>query len=72
MNDRSLKDAALNDIAKLPGLSVESVINSRSHVKIRVVTPSGIKLLVVSVTPGDWRAALNNRALLRRWAREGA
>ena len=69
MKSRSLKDAALNDIATIPGLSVETITRSGKHEKIRVATPSGIKLLVVSVTTSDWRAALNNRSILRRWAR---
>lgn len=69
MKTRSLKDAALNDIAAIPGLSVESITRAGSHEKIRVATPSGIKLLVVSVSGSDWRASLNNRSILRRWAR---
>ena len=47
MNYRSLKDAALNDIATLPSLSVEAITRAGNHEKIRVTTPSGIKLLVV-------------------------
>lgn len=72
MKGRSLRDAALNDIAATPGLSVETIIRAGKHEKIRVATPAGIKLLVVSVTASDWRAALNNRSILRRWAREEA
>ena len=72
MKGRSLRDAALNDIATLHNLSVESIVRAGNHEKIRVATPSGIKLLVVSVSGSDWRASLNNRSILRRWAREGA
>lgn len=71
MKGQSLKDAALKDIATIPGLSIETIIRSGKHEKIKVATPAGVRMLVVSVTPSDWRAALNNRALLRRWAREG-
>ena len=70
MKGRSLKDAALNDIATLPGLSVEAITRAGNHEKIKVATPAGIKLLVVSVSGSDWRASLNNRSILRRWARE--
>ena len=69
MKDRSLRDEALKEIATIPGLSVESISRAGNHEKIRVATPSGIKLLVVSVSGSDWRASLNNRSMLRRWAR---
>lgn len=72
MKGRSLRDDVLKDIATIPGLSVETSTRSGKHEKIRVATPSGIKLLVVSVTGSDHRASLNNRSILRRWAREGA
>jgi hypothetical protein len=72
MKGRSLRDDVLKDIATIPGLSVESITRAGNHEKIRVATPSGIKLLVVSVSGSDWRASLNNRSILRRWAREGA
>lgn len=69
MKSRSLRDAALNDIAATPGLSVETITRAGSHEKIKVATPAGTKMLVVSVSASDWRAALNNRSILRRWAR---
>lgn len=72
MKSKPVMDAALKDIATMPGLSVESITRAGNHEKIRVATPSGIKLLVVSVTGSDWRATLNNRSILRRWAREEA
>ena len=72
MKSRSLKDAALNDIAAIPGLYVEAITRAGKHEKIRVATPAGVQMLVVSVTASDWRAALNNRSILRRWAKEGA
>lgn len=72
MKGRSLRDDVLKDIATLPNLSVKSIVRAGNHEKIRVATPSGIKLLVVSVSGSDWRASLNNRAILRRWAKEEA
>ena len=68
MKSRSLKDAALKEIATIPGLSVESITRAGNHEKIWVATPYGIKLLVVSTTGSDWRASLNNRSILRRWS----
>lgn len=38
MKGRSLKDAALNDIAAIPGLSVEAIIRAGNHEKIKVAT----------------------------------
>jgi hypothetical protein len=69
MKNGSVRDAALKDIAAIPGLVAEDVCRAGNHFKIRVATPSGVRTLVVSVTASDWRAALNNRAILRRWAR---
>lgn len=62
-------EAALKDIANIPGLVSQGVSRDKGHFKIRVATPFGVRMLVVSVTASDWRAALNNRAILRRWAR---
>jgi hypothetical protein len=69
MKNRTAKDAALKDIAAIPGLVSQSVSRDGNHFKIRVATPNSVRTLVVSVTASDWRAALNNRAILRRWAR---
>lgn len=69
MKNGAVRDAALKDIAAIPGLVAEGVSRDGNHFKIKVATLSGVRLLVVSVTASDWRAALNNRAILRRWAR---
>ena len=69
MRNGAVRDAALKDIEKIPGLVSQGVSRDGNHFKIRVATPFGVRTLVVSVTASDWRAALNNRAILRRWAR---
>jgi hypothetical protein len=69
MKNGSVRDAALKDIAAIPSLSVETIVRAGGHEKIRVSTPSGIRMLVVSASASDWRAVLNNRSILRRWAR---
>lgn len=69
MKNGKVKDAALKDIAAIPGLVTQDVSRDGNHFKIRVATPFGVKMLVVSVSASDWRAALNNRAILRRWAK---
>ncbi len=69
MKTGAVRDAALKEIAKIPSLVSQGVSRDGNHFKIRVETPSGVRTLVVSVTASDWRAALNNRAILRRLAR---
>lgn len=69
MRNGSVRNAALKDIAKIPGLVSQGVSRNGNHFKIRVATPHGLRTLVVSVTASDWRAAMNNRSILRRWAR---
>lgn len=69
MRNGAVRDAALKDIAKITGLVSQGVSHDGNHFKIRGATPFGVRTLIVSVTASDWRAALNNRAILRRWAR---
>lgn len=69
MKHGAVRDAALKDIAAIPGLVSQGESHNGNHIKIRVATPFGVRILIVSVTASDWRAALNNRAILRRWAR---
>lgn len=69
MKNGKVRDAALKDIVAIPGLVAQDVSRDKNHFKIRVATPFGVKTLVVSVSASDWRAALNNRAILRRWAK---
>lgn len=55
------------------GLHLESLnASGGSHLKLVVRRADGkVKTIFVSLTPSDNRAALNNRAILRRFAREG-
>jgi hypothetical protein len=69
MKNGATKDAAMKDIVEIPGLVFEGVSRDKNHFKIRVMTPIGVRTLVVSVTASDWRAEKNNRSILRRWAR---
>jgi predicted Ser/Thr protein kinase len=64
-----MKQQTLKQIEALPTLTVEKIIRNGTHEKIYLNTPAGKQLLVVSITASDWRATLNNRAILRRWAR---
>lgn len=39
------------------------------HFKLRLLTPSGKRTLVVAYSASDKRATANNRSLLRQWAK---
>lgn len=69
MKNGSVMDAALKDIAAIPCLVSQGVSRNWNHFKIRVAAPHGFRTLVVSASASDWRAVLNNRSILRRWAR---
>ena len=64
-----MKKATLKEIEALPALTVDKIVRNGTHEKIYLDTPAGKQLLVVSITASDWRAARNNRSILRRWAR---
>lgn len=54
------------------GLQLESMTTSGgTHIRLVVRrTDNRIKTVIVALTPSDRRADLNNRALLRRFAKE--
>lgn len=64
-----MRKATLKEIEALPTLTVDKIVRNGTHEKIYLNTPAGKQLLVVSITASDWRAARNNRSILRRWAR---
>ena len=57
------------DITKMVekfGYTVDRIARN-GHYKVFINTPSGKRLLVVSVTGSDVRAIKNNEAILKRW-----
>ena len=55
-------------VAMFPVLTVQRLVLG-DHIKVYLNTPAGRKILVVSRTASDYRADMNNKSLLRRWAR---
>jgi len=51
------------------GSTVDRVERGK-HFKFYLSTPAGKQVLVVSITASDKRAELNNRSILRRWAKQ--
>ena len=54
-------------IAEFPGITVDRVERNK-HFKVYLSTPSGKRVLSMSVTPSDWRAWKNNETLLKQWS----
>lgn len=52
------------------GLAVQN-ISVKDHVKVRVHNGKETRMFVFSTSAGDHRHLLNQRALLRRFAKEG-
>jgi len=65
-----VKNRKLKDVIKLAesmGFTVDDVA-TKNHFKLYLTTPKGEKkVLVVSVTASDGRAAKNNEAILKGW-----
>ena len=64
--DRALKDS-LAQIKEFPAIVVDRIERGK-HFKIYLTTPSGKKMLSVSVSPSDHRAWKNNESLLKQWS----
>jgi hypothetical protein len=59
----------LAQYAKPLGIELVRVVQG-THLKLVFSAPAGERTLVVSRSPSDNRAFLNNQAILKRWARE--
>ena len=56
-------------VESFPGITLERVEKIK-HYKLFLDTPSGKRILVVSVSTSDKRRAeQNNRSILKRWAK---
>ena len=55
-------------VAEYPGITIDR-IKEGTHLKIYLTTPIGKKVLVVSRSPSDNRAFLNNKTLLSTWSK---
>lgn len=64
--DRALRER-LAAIKAFPNINVERIERGK-HFKIYLDTPSGKRVLSVSVTPGCHRAWKNNETLLKQWS----
>lgn len=64
--DRALRER-LAAIKAFPNISVDRIERGK-HFKIYLDTPSGKRMLLVSVSPSCQRAWKNNEALLRQWS----
>lgn len=64
--DKALRER-LKLIQAFPGISIDR-IERNGHFKLYLSTPSGKRVLSVSVTPSDRRAWKNNETLLRQWS----
>jgi hypothetical protein len=53
-------------LAESMGFTVDDVVKGK-HYKLYLSTPAGKKVLVVSITASDGRAAKNNEAIMKRW-----
>lgn len=52
------------------GMTVTEVVEGK-HLKIRVATPTGVKLAVIARTTCSQAGQRNFEAMIRRWARGG-
>jgi hypothetical protein len=64
MSKKTIKE--IRKLAEALGYTVERVEIGK-HYKLYLSTPAGKKVLVVSITASDGRAAKNNEAIMKRW-----
>jgi hypothetical protein len=58
------------EMAESFGMTLDGMSRSR-HVQLLFTTPKGAKkILTVSVSASDGRAAMNNKSILKKWATE--